>query len=300
MSAGALGLDAAAVEPLVAAERAGQERALAAVRARIGEVPTVDAGLVDGRAVWAAPDLDDAGWAPIAVPATWEGQGYDGLDGVAWYRTAFDLTADEARAAVTLGLGQIDDHDVTWVNGVEVGRTVNGWDRPRRYAVPPAALRAGRNVAAVRVEDTGGGGGIAGTPGHVFVEVGGAARPFPGPWRFRVGAASFEPDGQRINKVPTLLYNRMVHPALGFPVTGVLWYQGESNADRMEDALAYRELFPAMIRDWRRAWGQPDLPFLFASLAGFMAPPDSASRAGGRRCGRARPPRSPCRGPGGP
>lgn len=274
----ALGLGAADVGRLVAAEQAAQERAFEVVRAKIGDVPAVDAGLVDGRALWAAPDLDDAGWAPITVPATWEGQGYNGLDGVGWYRTAFDLTDAEARAGVTLGLGQIDDSDVSWVNGVEIGRVTNGWNKARLYRVPASALRAGRNVLAVRVEDTGGGGGIAGAAGGVFVEVGGARRPIAGPWRFRVGAALFVPDGQRINKVPTLLYNAMVHPLLEYPVAGVLWYQGESNADRIEDALAYRTLFPALIRDWRAAWGQPAMPFLFASLANYMAPPTSAGQ----------------------
>ncbi len=83
------------------------------------------------------------------------------------------------------------------------------------------------------------------------------------------------PDGQHINKIPTLLYNQMVHPLLPFPVKGVLWYQGESNADRYEDAVAYRALFAGMIRDWRRRWALGDVPFLWAQLPNYM-PPDTA------------------------
>ncbi len=276
MSAEALGMDAAAAARLRAAEEA-YERGLAdALRARLGgELPAVDAGLVDGRAVWAAPDLDDAAWRTVTAPGVWEPQGYPGMDGVAWYRTAFDLTADEARAGARLGLGRIDDSDVSYVNGREVGRTTDAYARARVYDVPAAALRPGRNVVAVRVEDTGGGGGVAGEASELFVEAGGVRRPLAGAWRFRVGrvtSGAAAPDPQRINKVPTVLYNQMVHPALPFPVKGVLWYQGESNADRYEDAVAYRGLFQGLIGDWRRRWDAPAMPFLWVQLANYMAP----------------------------
>ena len=86
------------------------------------------------------------------------------MDGIGWYRTTFDLTAEEAAGGVLLGLGMIDDSDTSWVNGHPVGRTEMAWNRSRVYQAPPAALRAGRNTLAVRVEDTGGGGGIYGDP----------------------------------------------------------------------------------------------------------------------------------------
>jgi len=66
------------------------------------------------------------------------------------------------------------------------------------------------------------------------------------------------------------LYNGMIAPLIPYAIRGAIWYQGESNAGR---AYQYRTLFPAMIRDWRRAWGQGDFPFLFVQLANFMAPP---------------------------
>ena len=271
MSRRALGLDSARWAALWAREEDSQRRFAARLRAKIGDIPTTDPGLVDGRAVWADPALDESGWQPIAVPALWETQGYDGLDGIAWYRTAFDLSADDAARGVRLGLGAIDDADITWVNGVEVGRT-NNYSLPRVYDVPPRALRAGRNVVAVRVEDGGGGGGIWGDSAGVFLDVGGAHRPLRGGWKFRVGATSLQPDGQHINKIPTVLYNKMVHPLLGFPIKGVLWYQGESNADSAADARQYEALFKTMITSWRREWGVGEFPFLWVQLANFMAP----------------------------
>jgi len=178
----------------------------------------------------------------------------------------------EACAVIyALGLGAIDDNDVTWVNGVEVGRT-NNYSAPRVYDVPARALRAGRNVIAVRVEDTGGGGGIWGDAAAVYVDVGGTRRRIGASWKLRVGSASLQPDGQHINKVPTVVYNKMVHPLLGFPIKGVIWYQGESNADSAADARKYAPLFRTMIESWRREWRSGEFPFLWVQLANFMAP----------------------------
>jgi sialate O-acetylesterase len=67
-------------------------------------------------------------------------------------------------------------------------------------------------------------------------------------------------------KQPSTLWNGMVTELVAFPVRGVIWYQGESNAQRAEQ---YRTLFPAMIRDWRDRWGQETMPFLFVQLANF-------------------------------
>jgi sialate O-acetylesterase len=226
---------------------------------------------VDGEARWAAPDFDDSAWFTMPVPAQWEAAGFEGMDGVAWYRTAFDLTEAEAAQGVTLGLGMIDDSDITWVNGVEVGRMDNAWNVARAYAVPPSALQAGTNVIAVRVEDFQGGGGIAGPPETVYLETVNGRRALPSAWRFMVGQVRLG-DASNKNHVPTALWNKMVHPLLPYPVKGVIWYQGESNADVMEDAVAYRELFPTMIESWRAAWGQEAMPFLWVQLANYMAP----------------------------
>jgi sialate O-acetylesterase len=278
MSAAALGLSAADAQRILAGERSYEQQVLARIRARLGDLPTHDAGLVQGRAVWADPSLDDAPWERIAVPARWEEAGFEGMDGVAWYRTSFELTAEEAKAAITIGLGTIDDSDIAWVNGHEIGRTERAWNRPRVYAVPSDRLRPGPNVVAVRVEDTGGGGGIWGEVGLLYVESAGQKRPLAGTWRFRPSVVTVNLDFHK-NQVPAVLYNAMVHPLLAYPVRGFLWYQGESNT-APEDALAYRTLFPAMIRDWRAGWGQGDLPFLWVQLANYLPAAAEPSESG--------------------
>ncbi len=175
----------------------------------------------------------------IRVPSAWERVGWEGLDGVAWYRVSFTLSEREAAAPIRLSLGPIDDHDITWINGVEVGRTA-GYAVPRNYIVPTAVAYAGRNVIAIRVEDGAGDGGPTRSPSDVYLDIGGVRTSLAGTWRFAVGEVSIKPDGQRINKVPTFLYNQMLHPLLNTPIAGVIWYQGESNANNDAQALAYR------------------------------------------------------------
>ena len=71
---------------------------------------------------------------------------------------------------------------------------------------------------------------------------------------------------------PAALYNAMVSPFLKLPIRGVIWYQGETNS-APNRAPFYDKLFPAMITDWRKQWGQEEMPFLFVQLAAFTSTP---------------------------
>lgn len=75
---------------------------------------------------------------------------------------------------------------------------------------------------------------------------------------------------------PAGLFNGMLAPIVPYAIRGAIWYQGESNAGR---AYQYRELFPAMITDWREQWGQGDFPFLFVQLANFMQRKDQPTES---------------------
>lgn len=70
-------------------------------------------------------------------------------------------------------------------------------------------------------------------------------------------------------RLPTVLFNTMIHPLLPFPIKGVVWYQGEGNAYGEEEASRYAELFATMIKDWRRRWKIGDFPFIYVQLPGF-------------------------------
>lgn len=76
-----------------------------------------------------------------------------------------------------------------------------------------------------------------------------------------------EPRGPNHPWLASGLYNAMIAPLVPYAIQGAIWYQGESNANR---AYQYRKLFPAMINDWRNAWGQGDFSFYFVQLANFQ------------------------------
>ncbi|WP_222942430.1 sialate O-acetylesterase [Arenibacter arenosicollis] len=67
-------------------------------------------------------------------------------------------------------------------------------------------------------------------------------------------------------RTPTLLYNAMINPLVGYGIKGAIWYQGESNRGRAEE---YSRLFPSMIKTWRKKWQQGEFPFYFVQIAPY-------------------------------
>jgi sialate O-acetylesterase len=68
-------------------------------------------------------------------------------------------------------------------------------------------------------------------------------------------------------EIAAVVYNAMIAPLTAFDISGVLWYQGESNTGRAAD---YQSLMTALITSWRSAWGK-DFPFFIVQLPNFMA-----------------------------
>lgn len=83
------------------------------------------------------------------------------------------------------------------------------------------------------------------------------------------GRGPREPMGPDHIKRPSALYNAMIAPLQPYAVRGAIWYQGEANAHSAGSAAQYRTLFPAMIQDWRKGWGQKRFPFVFVQLAAY-------------------------------
>lgn len=223
---------------------------------------------------WASTTLNTSDWQNIKVPSFWEGAGYPNFDGKAWYRTTFNLTKDEAKNTVTLGLSKIDDSDYVWVNGVKIGETVQRYGEKRVYTIDAKHLVEGKNTIAVKVDDTGGGGGIYGDPEDLFVKTSIQKISLAKTWKFKI--SSYIRSRKNVNHIPMMLYNKMIYPIINFPIKGAIWYQGESNADTFEDANEYSSLFPNMIKQWRSEWNIGDFPFLWVQLANFrQAEPDA-------------------------
>jgi alpha-galactosidase len=138
---------------------------------------------------WAAPAFDDSKWVSILPGKVWEDQGYEKLDGFAWYRIRFILPSSMKKEAVLndsiqLLLGRIDDCDQVFLNGKLTGEntrtipdnvtpgndyiTVRGlWNSERRYVLgiqDPRLLWDKENVIAIRVYDQNGIGGLFSKP----------------------------------------------------------------------------------------------------------------------------------------
>ena len=60
--------------------------------------------------------------------------------------------------------------------------------------------------------------------------------------------------------------------AVGGKVAGILWYQGESDSNPT-DAAVYERRMADLVQSFRSDLGQPDLPFLFVQLGGFVTDP---------------------------
>ncbi|MEO0471180.1 MAG: sialate O-acetylesterase [Bacteroidota bacterium] len=241
---------------------------LTALQKEVGNEP----GLVNGKAVWAAREVEVSQWKNMKLPNLWESQGLTGLDGVVWFRKEINLSEELASQPGQLFLGPIDDSDMTWVNGQLVGQTEQQYNKAREYDVPAGVLMSGRNVITIRVEDTGGGGGLWGNDMLNHLDVGRESLPLSGTWQYRISPVGLSMGDASIgpNSKPTVLYNGMIAPMIPFAIKGAIWYQGESNVN---EAYEYRKVFPAMIRDWRKQWND-EFPFFFVQLANFHQPVD--------------------------
>jgi sialate O-acetylesterase len=244
-----------------------------------------DPGSAFGR-MWSEPSFDASEWKRMRLPQFWEDAGLAGFDGVVWFRRTFELPAGWSGKDLSLSLGPVDDRDMTFVNGARVG-SLSQWDAPRSYRVSASLLKPGVNTIAVRVLDTGVGGGIYGKPEQMKIEPadgGGRVAPISlaGEWSYRVSVAladlKTQPPQQGGNdfSVPVIRYNGMIAPLLPFAIKGAIWYQGETNVGR---AAQYERVMAQLIQDWRARFESGDFPFLVVQLASFLerrdAPVDS-------------------------
>ncbi len=67
-------------------------------------------------------------------------------------------------------------------------------------------------------------------------------------------------------QTPTVLYNAMIAPMVGYAFRGALWYQGESNRN---EPTEYEKLMPGLINNWRAEWGIGEFPFYYCQIAPY-------------------------------
>lgn len=235
-----------------------------------------DPGLSEG---FANRDFDDSDWiTKYQYDNLSDSRGYQGSF---WARQQVKVDAAHAGQAARLLVGTLYDADYTYVNGKEVGRTSYQYP-PRRYTIPVGLLKEGNNALSIRFVTRGGNPHFIKDKPYKLIFDDGFEIPLSTEWRVHEGARmSYCPQVDvNVANLPAVLYNAMLHPLAPYALSGVVWYQGESNTD---DGNIYEQMLTELVSGWRQLWQAPDLPFVIVQLANFMEASDKPQDTGWSR-----------------
>ena len=222
-------------------------------------------------------DYDDSSWKKVEqYSMEWAKNGNRGIVGSIWLRQHVTIDKAHAGKPARLLLGTLFDSDVTFVNGRQVGSTGYQYP-PRRYDLPEGLLREGDNVITIRFINKY---GIAHfIPEKPYCIAFGDDRQSQNPmpkdiiplsttWLHHAGAEmpSCPSADVSLQNLPTTLYNAVLHPLAPYALSGIVWYQGESNVG---NPRPYERYLTMMINSWRALWQQPELPFVVVQLANY-------------------------------
>jgi sialate O-acetylesterase len=206
----------------------------------------------------ASTNYNDANWRSISLPSA------NPLEHIAWVRKKFNLTAT---GEASLTFPTIEQMAYIYVNGVQIH--YKNWGEPMpELKIPAEILKKGQNVLTIRAINTWNNKPVIGNKDQMYLSQNGKKINLEGTWTYSNNIVEPGlPDVEFHNWKPGFMFNAMIAPLTNYAIRGVIWYQGESNAGRHSE---YRELFGAMITNWRARWEIGDFPFLFVQLANFM------------------------------
>ena len=213
--------------------------------------------------------FNDAGWQVTNLT------GWNAPDRqIYWFRKSFQL-ADLPRDSLRLNLGLPGSQMHVYVNGTRVlHRRID----PAEVTLAPTHFRKGKNLLVFRLANPWWNPYVlAGEKAALRRADGSVLAPLDSGWRFSSALEEKVPMFYDLQHVPSGLYHGMVFPLLNLNIAGVIWYQGESNGNQ---GITYRQLFPAMISDWRIRFRQGYFPFLLVQLANFGEPTREAEAQG--------------------
>lgn len=226
---------------------------------------------------WTSPTFDDSQWQRVnqwdtkwAVSPTTNRP----LVGTIWLRQHINIDKAHAGKPARLLLGTLFDQDFTYLNGHQIGHTSYQYP-PRRYDIPEGLLREGDNVITVRfINKYGLAHFIPEKPYLIaFGEDRFSQNPMPSDviplsetWQMRIGAEMPNcPSGDiSLQNIPTTLYNAVLYPLAPYGLSGVVWYQGESNTG---NPAPYGDYLKKMMGCWRDRWQDQEMPFVIVQLA---------------------------------
>lgn len=229
---------------------------------------TEDKGYLEGKPIWAEAEYNDQLWKSTNLPVMFDKIGLNNIFGVIWFRREIDIPESLSGKDAVLKLGSVDDEDESFVNGQRVGGYANR-EKAREHQVSGRLIKAGKNTIAIRVINWNGPAGFAGDM-PMELDFGSQKVSIKGEWKYELGRKTNQlPGAYNIQDLSVSIYNGMIAPLVPYAFKGVIWYQGESNGTR---GIEYRDLFPAMIANWRSKWKQGDFPFIFQQLVNFKEP----------------------------
>lgn len=141
---------------------------------------------------------NDALWDEMTLPQYIEDAGLD-MDGVIWFRKTINIPHNQQLKDTRIYLGNIDDSDETWINGVKVGGMRDSHDIRREYEIPAGILKSGSNVIAIKVEDMDGPGGFGGNNMVIYAENG--RYDLNGIWKYKVEQTYSGEDGKKVGSL---------------------------------------------------------------------------------------------------
>ena len=228
---------------------------------------------------WTATDYDDSQWQTVSQ---WDSQWamspttHRPVVGTIWLRQHFTIDKAHAGKPARLLLGTLFDQDITFLNGKEIGHTYYQYP-PRRYDIPEGLLREGDNVITVRFINKYGMAHFI--PEKPYILAFGDDRmsqnpmptdviPLSEQWKVCLGTEMPScPSGDiSLQNIPTTLYNAVLHPLAPYALSGVVWYQGESNTG---NPAPYADYLKKLMGCWRDSWKDQKMPFVIVQLANY-------------------------------
>jgi len=207
-------------------------------------------------------------WATMKLPTLWEQAGLPNVDGVIWFYKEVNLSSSDIQKDAFLSLGRIADQSVVFFNDVKLGSSPDSRDLIREFIVSKDLLKAGVNKIVVRVANKGRNGGIWGPESKLFFKSGNNNKiAINGDWGYKIQEISI---AVHPNDVSSSVYNAMIGPLKALQYKAVIWYQGESNANWADE---YEGLLKNLIKDWRKNFNQPQLPFVIIQLPNYKKVP---------------------------
>ncbi len=230
----------------------------------------------------------DTDWPTVNQYDThWAARNGRGIIGTIWLRQHITIDKAHAGKPARLLLGTLFDADRTFLNGKEIGRTYYQYP-PRRYDIPEGMLREGDNVITVRfINKYGMAHFIKEKPYMLaFGDDRQSQNPLPQDvillseqWKHHAGAEMPPCPSADVSlqNLPTTLYNAVLYPLAPYALSGVVWYQGESNAG---NPAPYGDYLKKLMGCWRDRWNDQQMPFVIVQLANYMAPSEQPQNSG--------------------